>query len=166
MSVWASFRKTWRTCVHQKTCSYSVIIVQIFIKFHESTMKKLLQDNITQTYKRASPAAKRKIDKESSKWFAKHPGTDDRMQCYTDKHAFIALKDHMCNFKNNPKCRLINLSKSKSGDISKVYLNNIISTLARKIWWNKWRNTPQVINWIYPSIWKIFSEELIVMLEA
>ena len=69
--------------------------------------EKLLQDNITQTYKRASPGAKRRIDKES-KQFAKHLGIDDRMECYSDQHAFITLKHHKDNFKNNPKCRLIN----------------------------------------------------------
>ena len=69
--------------------------------------EKLLQDNITQTYKKASPGAKRRINKES-KQFAKHLGIDDRMECYSDQHAFITLKQHKDNFKNNPKCRLIN----------------------------------------------------------
>ena len=54
---------------------------------------------------------------------------------------------HKDNFKNNPKCRLINPSKSEVGHISKAYLSNIISTLAGKIGSNQWRNTPQVINW-------------------
>ena len=93
------------------------------------TGRNLLQDNIMQTYKRASPGAKRKIDKES-KQFAKHLGIDDRMECYSDQHAFITLKDHKDNIKNNPKCRLINPSKSEVGRISKAYLNNIISTFA------------------------------------
>ena len=61
----------------------------------------LLQDNITQTYKRASPGVKRKIDKES-KQFAKHLEIDDRMECYSDQHAFITLKDHKDNFKITP----------------------------------------------------------------
>ena len=108
--------------------------------------EKLLQDNITQTYKRANPDAKRKIDKES-KQFAKHLGIDDRVECYSDQHAFITLKDHKDNFKNNPKCRLINPSKGEIGRISKAYLSNIISKLAEKIGSNQWRNTPQVINW-------------------
>ena len=108
--------------------------------------EKLLQDNITQTYKRASPGAERKIDKES-KQFAKHLRIDDRVECYSDQHAFITLKDHKDNFKNNPKCRLINPSKGEIGRISKAYLSNIISTLAGKIGSNQWRNTPQVINW-------------------
>ena len=69
--------------------------------------EKLLHDNIMQTYKRAIPGAKRKIEKESQQ-FAENLGTDDRIECYSDQHAFITLKDHKGNCKNNPKCRLIN----------------------------------------------------------
>ena len=69
------------------------------------------------------------------------------MECYSDQHAFITLKDHKDNFKNNPKCRLVNPSKSEVGRISRTYLSNIISTLAGKTGSNQWRNTPQVINW-------------------
>ena len=50
--------------------------------------EELLHDNIMQTYKRGSPGAKRKIDKKS-KQFAEHLGIDDRMECYSDQHAFI-----------------------------------------------------------------------------
>ena len=50
--------------------------------------EELLHDNIMQTYKRASPGAKRKIDKKS-KQFAEHFGIYDRMECYSDQHAFI-----------------------------------------------------------------------------
>ena len=105
---------------------------------------KLLHDNIMQTYNRASPGGKRKIDKESKK-FAKHLGIDDIMECYSDQHAFITLKDHKDNFKNDPKYRLINPSKTDIGHINKAYLSNIISALAGKIGSNQWRNTPQVV---------------------
>ena len=44
---------------------------------------KRLQDNITQTCKRASTGAKRTIDKES-KEFEKHLVVVDRMECYSD----------------------------------------------------------------------------------
>ena len=114
-----------------------------FLREHD---EKLLQDDITQTYKRASPDVKRKIDKES-KQFAAHLEIDNRMECYSYQHAFITLKAHKDNFKDNPKCKLINPSKSEVGCISKAYLSNIISTLAGKIGSNQWRNTPQVINW-------------------
>ena len=63
------------------------------------------------------------------------------------RHAFITLKGHKDKFKNNPKFRLINLSQSEVGSISKVYFSNIISTLAGKIRTKQQRNTPKVINW-------------------
>ena len=52
--------------------------------------EKLLHDSITQTYKRATSGTKRKIDKES-KQFSEHLGIADRMECYSDHHAFITL---------------------------------------------------------------------------
>ena len=89
------------------------------------------------------------------------------MECYSDQHAFITLKDHKDNFKNNPKYRL-----------------NVISALAGKIGSNQWRNTPQVINWFinlthkenrrfikfdiadfYPSISEDLLSRALVMLE-
>ena len=38
---------------------------------------------------------------------------DDRMFITTERQAFITLKDHKENFINNPKCRLLNPSKSE-----------------------------------------------------
>ena len=67
------------------------------------------------------------------------------MECYSDQSAFITLKDHKVNFKNNAKCRLINPSKSEVGLVSKHYLNSIISMVAEKSGVNQWRNTSTVI---------------------
>ena len=78
----------------------------------KESYEKLLQDNITQTYKKAPLNAKRKIDRESKK-FTKNLSLEDKMECYSDNHAYITLKDHKENFRNNIKCSLINPSKSK-----------------------------------------------------
>ena len=93
--------------------------------------EKLLYDHITQTYQETCCPAKKKIARESKK-FAKSLDLDERMECYSDQSAFITLKDHKANFKNNTKCRLINPSKSKVGLVSKHYLNLIISMVAEK----------------------------------
>ena len=69
------------------------------------------------------------------------------MECYSDQSAFITLKDHKANFKNNTKCRLINPSKSEVGLVSKHYLSSIISTVAEKSGVNQWRNTSTVMKW-------------------
>ena len=41
------------------------------------------------------------------------------------KNAFVTLKDHKENFDTNPKCRLLNPSKSELGKVSKVVLDRI-----------------------------------------
>ena len=108
--------------------------------------EKLLHDNITQTYQKTCYETKKKTDREAKK-FAKSLDLDERMECYSDQSAFITLKDHKANFKNNTKCRLINPSKSEVGLVSKHYLSSIISTVAEKSGVNQWRNTSTVIKW-------------------
>ena len=90
-----------------------------------------MHDNITQTYKKAPVNTKRKIDRVSKK-FAKTLSLDDKMECYSDNPAYITLKDHKENFRNNTKCRLINPSKSEVGLVSKSYLSNIIASISKK----------------------------------
>ena len=41
------------------------------------------------------------------------------MECYSDQHVYITLKDRKENFRNNTKCRLINPFKSEIGRVSK-----------------------------------------------
>ena len=72
---------------------------------------------------------------------------EDRVECYSNQHAYITLKDHKENFRNNTKCRLINPSKGEVGIVSKKYLNIIIADVSRKTEVNQWRNTATVINW-------------------
>ena len=87
---------------------------------------------------------KRKIDRESKK-FAKTLSLDDKMEYFSDNPAYITLKEHKENFRNNTKCRLINPSKSEVGLVSKSYLSNIIASISKR---NKWRNTSTVIDWL------------------
>ena len=102
--------------------------------------QKLLHDNITLTYKKAPKNAKRDIDRKR-KSFAKNLKIEDRMECYSNQHRYITLKDHKENFRNNTKCRLINPSKSEVGRVSKKYPNDIIADVSRRTEVNQWRNT-------------------------
>ena len=111
----------------------------------KESYEKLLHDNITQTYKKAPVNAKRKIDRESKK-FAENLSLEDRMECYSDNHGYITLKDHKENFRNYIKCRLINPSKNEVGLVSKCYLSNIIADVSRKTKVNQWKNTSMVID--------------------
>ena len=104
-----------------------------------------MHDNITQTYQKKRYQTK-KINREAKK-FAKSLDLDERMECYSEQSAFIELKDHKANFKNNTKCRLINPSKSDVGLVSNYYLSLIISKVAEKSGVNQWKNTSTVIKW-------------------
>ena len=61
--------------------------------------------------------------------------------------AFITLKDHKDNFETNPKCRLINPSKSELGKVSKTILDNINKRLREVLHVNQWKNSSSVIDW-------------------
>ena len=118
---------------------------KLYELFKES-YEKLLHDNITQRYKKAPVNTKRKIDRESKR-FAKTLSLDDKMECYSDNPAYITLKDHKENFRNNTKCRLIDPSKSEVGLGNKSYLSNIIASISKKTKVNQWGNTSTVIDW-------------------
>ena len=69
------------------------------------------------------------------------------MERYAKKPAFITLKDHKQNFRQNPKCRLINPAKSEIGIISKKILEKTNAEILSKLKLNQWRNTASVISW-------------------
>ena len=61
---------------------------------------------------------------------------------------FITLNDHKPNFTTNPKCRLINPSKSELRKVSKFLIekvNTIIRITHSLV--NQWRETGTVTNW-------------------
>ena len=43
----------------------------------------------------------------------------DRVHITSKKEAFISIKDHKKNFKNDPRCPLLNPTKSELGQICK-----------------------------------------------
>ena len=57
------------------------------------------------------------------------------------------MKDHKDSFPNNPKCRLINPSKSELGKVSKGILSKIIHVVREKTKFNHWKNSDSVIKW-------------------
>ena len=85
---------------------------------------KLLHENITKSYKKASTNSLNNINREA-KQTATNLGIHDRATSFAKKQAFITLKDHKDNFENAPKCRLINPAKSILGRVSKQILETI-----------------------------------------
>ena len=88
---------------------------------------KLLQNNITSTYRKASDSIIKSVNKEANDTAIKL-GIEDRVERMAKNQAFIILKDHKDhkdNFINSPKCRLMNPAKSDIGRISKQILEKI-----------------------------------------
>ena len=72
---------------------------------------------------------------------------DERIEQYNQKQSLITLKGHKENFKNNPKCRLINPAKSEIGIVSKEYIDSINKIVREETNVNQWRNTDAVLTW-------------------
>ena len=115
-------------------------------KMDKNAYSKLLTENITQKYK---PSSERTVDK-INKEFASIAGKlnlNERIDSTTEKQAFITIKDHKSNFESNPKCRLINPTKSELGKVSKQFIGRINSNIRDKINVNQWTSTSQVLDW-------------------
>ena len=69
------------------------------------------------------------------------------MQCYSEKDAYITIKNHKENFPHNVKCRLMNPAKTEMGMVSKKYLEKIIQDVKNATHMNQWQNTSSVISW-------------------
>ena len=94
----------------------------------------------------------RKIDdkvvmglEKKSKSIAENLGLDDRIEKTAKKEPFITLKDHKPNFDSNPKCRLINPTKTEIGKVSKQMLDRINKWVAKANNTNLWRSTREVL---------------------
>ena len=81
------------------------------------------------------------------KTFASELYVDDRIKTVARKPAFISLKGHKENFKNNTKCHLINPAKSDLSKVSKVILDRINTSIQASTGVNPWRNSTSVTEW-------------------
>ena len=84
---------------------------------------KMLLDNITKAYKKTNSAIIDTINREARD-IADSLSLADRIEKTAVKSAFITLKDHKPNFRNNPTCRLKTLQKMK--------LDTLVRALLRK----------------------------------
>ncbi|GFS22017.1 hypothetical protein ElyMa_006939800 [Elysia marginata] len=106
----------------------------------------LIKKSIQKEYKKTNETKMEEISREDRK-ITEQLDISDRVPVTAKKEAFITLKDHKPNFRNNPTCRLINPCKSEIGKISKKILDDINNTLREATLFNQWRNTKDVINW-------------------
>ena len=117
-----------------------------FYKVEKDEYNELLNNNITKEYKKAKDAAVKKLNNED-KAIAKQLEIEDKVYSLSKREAFVTMKDHKDNFMNNPKCRLINPTKSELGKVSKQILTKIVTALRMKTKMNSWKNTHSVIEW-------------------
>ena len=107
---------------------------------------KVLNDNVTQTYKKSDPILTKKINKEAQQ-IAKTYRVENRMEHYSEKPAFLTFKDHKENFQSSLKCRLINPAKSEIGLISKKILDKHNAAIRNATHILQWRQSKAVIDW-------------------
>ena len=108
--------------------------------------QKMLTENITKTYKKASDNLKNDIDLEGSV-IARKLDIADRMEVFAERKPFITLKDHKSHFDTKPTCRLINPAKGEMGIVSQQVLKRINSEIRLITKFNQWQNTAEVIDW-------------------
>ena len=85
---------------------------------------KLMKDNVTATYTKSDKHLIQQTYLEAHR-IASNFELSDRIDVLAEKPAYITLKDHKDIFRNNPKCRLINPTKSEIGIIAKRILDRI-----------------------------------------
>ena len=107
---------------------------------------KLLTENITKTYRKATNKIYSNINKEA-KAIASNYEIAKRVDGLPMTDVFITLKDHKPNFITNPKCRSINPSKSELGKVGKFLIEKVNTIIRDKSLINQWRDTDTVINW-------------------
>ena len=107
---------------------------------------KLLHDKISAKHRKSNDNTQREINLEA-KIIAQHLELNDKIEILPEQHAFLSFEDHKPNFQSNPKCRLINSSKSNLGKVSKQLLDNINSAVRESTKLQQWRNTSAVITW-------------------
>ena len=117
-----------------------------FYKMEPDRYKELLNNNITKDYKKADDKLAHAIAKKDKR-IASKLEIADRLYCTSKRESFITIKDHKQNFMNNPKCRVLNPTKSELGKVSKQMLEKIISAVKTKSQLQQWKNTDSVINW-------------------
>ena len=108
--------------------------------------RKLLNENITSTYKKTGNEPLNHINTEAQA-IARDLKLDDRIESFAKGEAFVTLKDHKDNFVSHHECRLINPAKSEIGKISKHHLDTINTTIHKKTKLNQWHSTSSVTAW-------------------
>ena len=101
---------------------------------------------VQKDYKKADPEHVKKINIAHKKIVNKLD-IQDRVFKTTEREAFISLKDHKGDFKNNPKSRLLNPTKPEVGQVSHKILKNVVNVIRQRTQLNQWENTYSCLEW-------------------
>ena len=105
---------------------------------YEMTLEQyqtILTNNVTKTYQKTERSIQLNIDRKAQT-ISKTLQLEKRMKHYSERPAFISLKDYKENFKRNTKCRLINSHKGEMGVVSKTFLKEINNRLNNHLCYN------------------------------
>ena len=117
-----------------------------FYKVKPKDYKELLKKNVEAEYKKENVKNVNKVNKAHNKIVRKLE-ISDRVFKTVERNCFITLKDHKENFRENPKCRLINPMKPELGKVSKNILTKKLEVIRRKSKLSQWKNVYSVIDW-------------------
>ena len=96
-----------------------------FYEMKPGDYEKMVRDNVTTKYSKCDDNEPfNEVNREDRK-VAKDLKIDDRVFVTQKREAVIFLKDHKQNFRNNPKCRVINPTKQELGKVSKQILEKV-----------------------------------------
>ena len=90
----------------------------------EQQHKKLVDDNVTKTYKKHHPKLETLINLEA-KTNAELINLDERIECIVRTPVLVTLRDHKPDFRKNPPCRLINPARNELGKVTKLIIEKI-----------------------------------------
>ena len=107
---------------------------------------KILHENVTKTYQKSDKNLPNRINVEAKKIAEKYK-VDDKLDKICEQQCFFTIKDHKEDFRENPKYRLINPTKTEMGRVSKMVLDNINEELRKATGCNQWKNSKSVIDW-------------------
>ena len=117
-----------------------------YYKVAKDDYEEMILKNVTKDYKKTNDKFVDKVN-EKDRDIAEKLELEDRIYSYSKRDAYITIKDHKENFRNNTKCRLINPAKSELGKISKKILSKIVTSLREMSLSNQWKNSFSVIEW-------------------
>ena len=151
----SNFQRKLRDEVYEINHSTDVLVkadkTRNIYRMQVDTYKKLVNDNLTSSYKKLNLSnnqdnLENTINKEA-KLITNKLKISDRVSKLNKKDCYLLLKDHKPNFNSKITARLINPTRTEIGKISKTILEKINKQITEKLKLQQWISTKNAINW-------------------